>query len=92
MANHLLDNKMPAKTGWMDWDQFLQRWGFKESAAALIDASGPMNIFLAQIIHVANPFLRLIWSGGQWETLAEMLEDQQQSKDFVAYLRSKENA
>ena len=83
---------MPARVFWSDWDQFLQQAGFKDSALALIDASGPMNIFLAQIIHLGSPFLRLFWPGGHWEPLAEMLEDRQQSQEFVSYLRSKENA
>jgi hypothetical protein len=92
MTNQLMDKKIPAKSSWKDWDQFLQQWGFKETAAIMIDSAGPMNIFLAQILHFGNPFLRLIWPDRNWEPLAEILEDRQQSRDFAAYLRSKENA
>lgn len=86
------DGKASGNANWLDWDHFLQHWGIKDSAAALIESSGPMNIFLAQIIHVGQPILHCFWPDGHLDKFAEMLEDQQQSGDFVSFLRSKENA
>ena len=85
-------NEMPAQKGWESWARFLHQWGFEETAAALIEASGPMNIFLAQAIHFGSPFLQWVFPGQQWRSLAELLEDQQDSKFFISYLRSKEIA
>jgi hypothetical protein len=85
------DNKSE-RQHWQDWVQFLQHWGVKDFATTIIDSAGPLNIFAAQMIHFAQPFLRLAGSGAQWARLAAMLEDRQQSSEFVAYLRGKETA
>lgn len=92
MTNHILDEKNPLQSAWVEWDQFLQRWGVKEFAAAFLDAAGPMNLFLTQMLHFAGPFLRLITPADRWASLADTLEDQQQSRAFTSFLRSKENA
>ncbi len=89
MANQILDRKKPSSPIWEDWDQFLQRWDLKGTAADLIAASEPMHIIMAQILHFGSPLLRLAWPGGHWESLAEMLEDRQQSKEFASFLRNK---
>ena len=56
----------------------------------MIEASGPMNIFLAQIFHFGDPFLRWVWPHGQWNCLAEMLEKQEDCRIFVSYLRKEQ--
>jgi hypothetical protein len=84
--------EIPAQKGWDAWARFLQHWGVEEPAASLIEASGPMTIFLAQAIHFGSPFLQWVFPRQQWRSLAELLEDQQDSRIFVSYLRSKEIA
>jgi len=92
VANLISDAKKTENPHWQVWDQNLQRWGVKDFAAAFLESAGPMNIFLAQVIHVANPFLRLAGFARQWDELADMLEDRQQSSNFVSFLRGKEKA
>ncbi len=92
MTNHLLDEKNPPQPVWGEWDQFLQRWKVKDFAAAFIDAAGPMNIILAQMLHFAGPFVNILNPQNRWASLADTLEDQQQSRAFAAFLRSKEHA
>ncbi len=85
-------DNMSERNHWADWARILQQLGMKEPAAALIEASGPLNVFLAQIIHFGQPFLRWAFPSGQWETMADTLEDQEERQIFVSYLRDEEIA
>ncbi len=96
MKYHVLElcytDNMSEKNNWADWARILQRWGMKEPAAAFIEASGPFNIFLAQAIHFGHPFLKWAFPSGQWEEMANTLENQEDRQVFVTYLRDEETA
>jgi len=53
---------------WMIWAQFLQRWGVKEIAAALLEAGGPLNIFMAQLAYAGGPLFSSQQPSG-WQAL-----------------------
>ncbi|HNZ13039.1 MAG TPA: hypothetical protein PKL11_05230 [Anaerolineaceae bacterium] len=76
---------------WMIWAQFLQRWGVKEIAAALLEAGGPLNIFMAQLAYAGGPLFSSQQPSG-WQALAETLENPQQSRAFAAFLRQEVKA
>jgi hypothetical protein len=70
---------------WPDWAQKLQRWGLKEPAAFILDAVGPVGIFLAQLVYASQPFVGT--ATRQWGALGAMLENRDDLKNFAAFLQ-----
>lgn len=56
-------------------------------AAFFLDAGGPIRILAAQAIYIGQPFLHQAVPVGHLEALANLLEDQELSKEFAAVLR-----
>jgi hypothetical protein len=81
---------MPDTKRWLNWAQFLQHWSLKEPVAALIEAAGPLSIFLAQFIYLGEPFLHWAAPEAKWKELAKTLEDKEDRNTFVAFLREEE--
>lgn len=73
-----------------DWVQFLQRKGLDGLVAALLEAAGPLTLLLAQGIYLGQPFLGQLLPVGQWEVLAHLLEDREESRTFISFLRQEE--
>jgi hypothetical protein len=83
---------MQKRTLWSSWAQNLHRWGLNEPVAAFMESSGPLTIYLAQVIYFGQPFLGLLMSPDRWEALAGLFEDQEQSRSFIQLLRQEENS
>ena len=77
----------PDRTCWEEWARNLQRWGVHEIVAALLDAAGPLSIFLAQMVYVGQPFLRGVMPGDRLKALADLFEDPAESRSFATFLR-----
>lgn len=75
---------------WKAWLSFLRRWGMQEIAAFLLEATGPLNLLSAQIVHITHPFLSLLASNDHLDALTEMFENQSKQKAFLSYLRQSE--
>ena len=73
---------------WEDWAHFLQRWGIRQPATALLEAAGPLSIFAAQLIYLGQPFLG---SHSSLQELARLLENKEESRSFAAFLREEHN-
>ena len=78
---------METQTYWPGWAYFLQHYGMRKPAAVILDAAGPLVWFAAQAIYLGQPFLEGSASGGQWRALAGLLENQEESRSFAAFLR-----
>lgn len=72
---------------WSEWAGGLRRWGLDEPAAVLLEAAGPFSVFLVQFVYLGQPFFEKTISKGHWQVLTQMLENQDQLKSFVAFLR-----
>ena len=72
---------------WLRWAQFLHHWGLTEFVASLLEMMGPLNILFAQFVFIGQPFLGKTGSPSQWEALASLLENQEESQTFAAFLR-----
>jgi len=72
---------------WHVWADSLRRWGLEELVAGILDALGPLNLLGAQVIFLGQPFLGQMLPDGHWDALAEVLENNRQTKAFTAYLR-----
>ena len=78
---------MQSQTYWTGWAQFLQRFGLQQPAAVLLEAAGPLAWLFAQVVYLGQPFLDGSQNGGQWQALAGLLENQEESRSFAAFLR-----
>lgn len=72
---------------WPEWARFLQRWGLTEIVAAVVEAAGPLNIILAQVLYAGGPVLGLVVPDERLNALASMFEDQEESRSFAAFIR-----
>ena len=70
-------------SGWENWAHILQHWGLQEFAAALLEASGPLTIILAQFLYAARPF----FPGNRLVTLANLFENPEEGRMFATFLR-----
>ena len=75
---------------WQKWFDSLQHWGISDLAAILLDAFGPLNLLGAQFVYFGQPLLEQFLPDGHTHALASMLEDSTQTKEFVTYLRQKD--
>jgi len=71
---------------WYQWAQYLQRYHLIGLFQFLLDASGPVRIVAAQSLWMTQPFVQ----NSIISQLAEMLEDQEQSKAFLEYVNNRE--
>ncbi len=82
MVNH----DRPAQ--WEEWARFLQRWGIRQPASALLEAAGPLSILAAQFIYLGQPFLG---QNTSLKAFAQLLENREESRSFAAFLREETN-
>jgi len=67
---------------WSVWASQLHRLKLDAIAAWLLEAGAPVALPVAQALFVARPFL-----GAQSEALARLLEEEDETRAFAAYLR-----
>jgi HEAT repeat protein len=72
---------------WPSWAHFLQQWGLAEVAAVLLEAASPLHVFLAQMVYAGRPFLGQTASEERVSALANLLESQEESRSFAAFIR-----
>jgi hypothetical protein len=72
---------------WPEWAHILQQWGLSEVVAALLDAAGPLNVFLAQVVFAGQPLLDRVVSKERLDALANLFEDQEETRSFAAFIR-----
>jgi hypothetical protein len=70
------------RTHWSNWASQLHRLKLDAFAAWLLEAGAPVTLLGAQALFIARPFL-----GPQSETLARLLEEEEDVRAFAAYLR-----
>ena len=73
---------------WPAWADRLQTWKLDAFAAWLLEAGGPYTLLSAQALYFARPFL----GGEQLDTLAHMLEEDEEVLAFANYLREEATA
>lgn len=72
---------------WPKWAHFLHQWGLSEISAALLEAAAPIHLILAQFFYAGQPILRDVVDDRHFKALVNLLEDQEESRSFAAYIR-----
>ena len=74
---------MQSRSEWSEWAQSLRRLKLDVLAAWLLEAGGPLTVLSAQAVYLGQPFL----GGKKLDSLAHMLEEDEESQAFARYLR-----
>jgi hypothetical protein len=74
---------------WQKWAQSLQRSHLKGIALALLEGVGPIKMIASQVMLSTAPFFGEN-NRNTWQAIAEMLEDEQASRDFAKTLREED--
>jgi hypothetical protein len=77
---------------WRVWASILQRWGVDGLAASFLEVAGPLTVFGAQIVYIAQPMIGQAAPQAHLDELARLLEDSQRTREFVSYLREASTA
>ncbi len=67
---------------WSDWAKTLQQLKLDSITAWLLEAGAPLTLLSAQALYFSAPIL-----GKQSESLAQLLEDEDQTRAFAEFLR-----
>ena len=74
---------MQSRSDWPKWAETLRRLRLDGLAAWCLDAAGPLTVLGAQAVYLAQPFL----GGKKLDSLALMLEEDEETQAFARYLR-----
>jgi len=76
---------------WLGWAHFLQRWGLDEFVALLLESLGPLKIFFAQLVYIGQPLLGRASPDSSWQAVAHLLENEEESMTFAAFLHQEKS-
>jgi hypothetical protein len=74
---------MESNTAWSQWAETLRRYKLDGFVAWFLEAGAPLTVLGAQAIYLTQPFL----GGKQSTVLAEMLEEEKETRRFIQFLR-----
>ena len=74
---------MQSKTDWSQWAESLRRLKLEGFAAWFLEAGSPLTLLGAQAIYLSQPFI----GGEKMNSLAHMLEEEDETQAFARYLR-----
>ena len=79
---------MQSRAEWSKWAESLRRLKLDGLAAWFLEAAGPLIVLGAQAVYMTQPFL----GGKQLDSLATMLEEDEESQAFARFLRGEESS
>ena len=79
---------MQSNKAWSQWADSLRRYKLDGLVAWLLEAGAPLTVLGAQMIHLSRPFL----GGNDSNAIAHMLEEEDETRQFVHYLRDERAA
>jgi len=77
---------MHSRADWSHWAESLRRFKLDGLASWLLEAGAPLTLLSAQALYIGQPFL----GGKQWNSFAQMLEEDEEAQAFARYLRGEE--
>jgi hypothetical protein len=74
---------MQPRSQWSKWAESLRRLKLDSLAAWFLEAGGPLTLLGAQAVYMSQPFI----GGKKLDSLAHMLEEDEETQAFARYLR-----
>lgn len=87
-----INAKPDMRSSWPEWADFLQRHALTGFASWLLEAAAPVTLLGAQLVNFGAPFLRSTLPEEQLNALSYLLEDGNEGKAFVTFLRERGTA
>jgi hypothetical protein len=78
---------MQSRADWSHWAESLRRFKLEGLASWLLEAGAPLTFLGAQALYISQPFI----GGKQWNSIALMLEEEEEVQAFARYLRGEES-
>ena len=78
---------MQSRDKWHRWSETLRRFKLDGLVSWLLEAGSPINLLGAQALYISQPFV----GGKQITSIAQMLEDEDETQAFLHFLREKVN-
>jgi hypothetical protein len=72
---------------WQVWAKSFHKWGVEEFVASILEAMGPVSVLGAQAVYFCQPFARKDFADSHMTALANLLEDNRETEDFITFLR-----
>ena len=79
---------MQPRSEWSEWAESLRRLKLDVVAAWMLEAGGPLTTLGAQAVYLGQPFV----GGEKLESLAHMLEEEEETQAFARYLRGESSS
>jgi hypothetical protein len=74
---------MQSRSEWSKWAESLRNLKLDGIVAWLLEAGAPLTILGAQALYISQPFV----GGNKIDSLAQMLEQEDETQAFAQYLR-----
>lgn len=74
---------MQSRSEWSKWAESLRNLKLDGMVAWLLEAGAPLTILGAQALYISQPFV----GGNKISSLAQMLEQEDETQAFARYLR-----
>lgn len=74
---------MQSRSEWSKWAESLRNLKLDGMVAWLLEAGAPLTILGAQALYIGQPFI----GGNKIDSLAQMLEQEDETQAFARYLR-----
>lgn len=74
---------MQSHNEWQNWAEILRRFKLDGFASWLLEAGSPLYVLGAHAIHFSQPFV----GGKELRAVADMLEDENETRAFAQFLR-----
>lgn len=84
------DTLQETHAAWPIWAGFLRRHGLDQLAIWILESLSPLALIGAQALYITKPLLQPAFRGEEIHSLAQLLEDSDESRAFAAYLRNGE--
>lgn len=78
----------PTREFWHRWAESLRRYQLHDLVASFLEAGSPLALLGAQAIYFSGGFFR----NNQLDALAEMLENESETRAFVSFLNEGSNS
>ena len=77
---------MQSHNEWQNWAEILRRFKLDGFASWLLEAGSPLHLLGAQAIYLSQPFV----GGKHMGAIAQMLEDENETRAFAQFLRNED--
>ncbi|MEZ0395365.1 MAG: hypothetical protein ABWK53_02890 [Anaerolineales bacterium] len=84
MQTHLALERRPS---WPVWAKTLRRLGLEDLAIWALEAGAPLALLSAQVLYLGGPLLRPLLSEARLADLAALLENGEEQRAFISFLR-----